>query len=35
MKSEDLSKEAFQRMDTQLDLSLEKHESLSVIVKSP
>ena len=31
MKSEDLSKEAFQRMDTQLDLSLEKHELLSVI----
>ena len=31
MKREDLSKEAFQRMDTQLDLSLEKHELLSVI----
>ena len=31
VKSEHLSKEAFQRMDTQLDLSLEKHELLSVI----
>ena len=31
MKSEDLSQEAFQRTDTQLDLSLEKHEPLSVI----
>ena len=31
MESDDLSKEAFQRMDTQLDLSLEKHELLSVI----
>ena len=31
MKSKDLPKEAFQRMDTQLDLSLEKHELLSVI----
>ena len=31
VKSEDLSSEAFQRMDTQLDLSLEKHEILSVI----
>ena len=31
MKSEDLSKEAFQRMDTRLDLSLEKPELLSVI----
>ena len=31
VKSEDLSKETFQRMDTQLDLSLEKHELLSVI----
>ena len=31
MRSEDLSKEVFQRMDTQLDLSLEKHELLSVI----
>ena len=31
MKSGDLSKEAFQQMDTQLDLSLEKHKLLSVI----
>ena len=31
IKSEDLSKEAFQRMYTQVDLSLEKNELLSVI----
>ena len=31
MKSEGLSKEAFQQKDTQLDLSLEEHELLSVI----
>ena len=31
MKSEDPSKEAFQRIDTQLDLSLLKHKLLSVI----
>ena len=31
VKSEGLSKEAFQRKDTQLDLSLEEHELLSVI----
>ena len=31
VKSEDLCKEAFQRMDTQLDSSVEKHELLSVI----
>ena len=30
MKSEDLCKEAFQQMDTQLDVSPEKHELLSV-----